>query len=164
MCSLRPAPGRCLAKRFFNQALTAAMAVSASGCFRYIPTELAGARSGEQVRLYVSRAELASLGDLVVGDGAINGTFVRREATNLVVRLPVTVRETGLNTQVLGQDVFIPNDQVLQFERREVNRPMTAVLTVAGSAAMAGLVFLIIGGARSSEHVPEEGPVELIAR
>jgi hypothetical protein len=141
------------------------MAVTGTGCYSYIPSEPAAVPPGERVRVYVTREALVRLGDIPVNGGAVlNGTLVRAEPANLVVRLPVATRQTGFNMEVLGQDVFIPNDQVLQLERREMNGPLTALLTVAGTAAIAGLVVMIISGARSGESPPDGGGVELSPR
>src|SRR5688572_16318818 len=141
------------------------MAASVTGCYSYIPSEAAAVPPGERVRVYVTREALVRLGDIPVNGGPVlNGTLVRAEPANLVVRLPVATRQTGFNMEVLGQDVFIPNDQVLQLERREMNGPMTALLTVAGSAAMAGLVVMIMSGARSGEQPPGGSDVELSPR
>ena len=141
------------------------MAVSVTGCYSYIPSEAAAVPPGERVRVYVTREALVRLGDIPVNGGPVlNGTLVRAEPANLVVRLPVATRQTGFNMQVLGQDVFIPNDQVLQLERREMNGPMTALLTVAGTAAIAGLVVMIISGARSGEPPAGGDGVELSPR
>jgi hypothetical protein len=117
------------------------------------------------VRVFVTREALLSLGELPVQGGPIlNGTLVRAEPANLVLRLPVATRQTGFNMEVLGQDVFIPSDQVLQIERREMNSGMTALLTVAGTAALAGMVVMIISGARAGETPPTGGDVELSPR
>jgi hypothetical protein len=138
------------------------MAASVTGCYSYIPSEPAAVAPGERVRVFVTQQALASLGELPVPEGSVlNGTLVRAEPANLVLRLPVATRQTGFNMEVLGQDVFIPSDQVLQLERREVNGAMTALLTVAGTAAIAGLIAMIISGARSGETPETPGDVEL---
>jgi hypothetical protein len=151
----------------WSRGLALALAVSVTGCYSYIPSEPAAVPPGERVRVYVTREALAGLGEIPVQSGGpvLNGTLVRAEPANLVVRLPVATRQTGFNIEVLGQDVFIPSDQVLQLERREMNGPMTALLTVGGTAAIAGLVVMIISGARGGEQRPPgDGGVELVPR
>ena len=149
----------------WTRAIALAMAVSVSGCYSYIPTEAAAVPPGQRVRVFVTPAALARLGDFPVQEGPVlDGTLVRAEPQNLVLRLPVARRQTGFNMEVLGQDVFIPSDQVLQIERREVNRPLTALLTVAGTAAMAGLVIMIMTGARQGERPAGGDGVELSPR
>lgn len=132
------------------------MAVSLTGCFNYIPSEPAAVPPGQRVRVYVTREALTRLGDLPVDNNGsvLNGTLVRAEPASLVVRLPVTTRRAGFNMEVLGQDVFIPRDQILQLERREINKPLTVILTTAGTAALAGMVVLIMTGARQGEQQP----------
>jgi hypothetical protein len=146
--------------------LALALAVTVTACYSYIPSEPAAVPPGERVRVYVTRETLTRLGEIPVRDGGpvLNGTLVRAEPANLVVRLPVATRQTGFNMEVLGQDVFIPSDQVLQIERREMNGPMTALLTVAGTAALAGVVVMIISGARGGEPRPGGGDVVLAPR
>ena len=142
--------------------LALALAVSVTGCYSYIPSEPAAVPPGQRVRVFVTREALARLGEFPIQEGPIlNGTLVRAEPANLVLRLPVATRQTGFNMEVLGQDVFIPNEQVLQIERREVNRPLTGLMTVAGTLAITGLVVMIISGARQGEKNPGGGDVEL---
>ena len=154
-----------MTRSLWARALALAMAVSVTGCYSYIPSEPATVPPGERVRVFVTPAALSRLGDFPVQEGPVlNGTMVRAEPANLVLRLPVARRQTGFNMEVLGQDVFIPSDQVLQLERREVNRPLTALLTVGGTAAIAGLVVMIMTGARQGERPAGGGDVELSPR
>jgi hypothetical protein len=148
-----------------TRGLALAMAVSVSGCYRYIPSEAAAVPPGQRVRVFITREALLSLGELPVQSGPVlNGTLVRTDPANLVLRLPVATRQTGFNMEVLGQDVFIPSDQVLQIERREMNSGMTALMTVAGTAALAGMVVAIMTGARAGETPPPGDGVELSPR
>ena len=141
------------------------LAAGAPGCYSYIPAEAGVTPPGEQVRVYVTQEALTRMGELPIDQSSVlNGVLIRTESTNLVVRLPVARRQTGFNMEILGQDVFIPRDQVLQLQRRRMNRGMTGLLTVAGTAALAGLVVMIISDARQGEQHPTSGDSELSPR
>ncbi|MSR35720.1 MAG: hypothetical protein EXR95_03605 [Gemmatimonadetes bacterium] len=148
----------------WTRGVAMATLLSMAGCYRYIPSEPAAVAPGQRVRVFVTREALVGLGDLPMPEGsALNGTLVRAEPARLVLRLPVATRQTGFSVEVLGQDVFIPTEQVLQVERREVNRPFTALLAVGATGLLAGLVVLIIGEAIQGEQHPGSGDVELRA-
>jgi hypothetical protein len=151
-------------KSAWTRSVALATLISSAGCYRYIPSEPAAVPPGERVRVFVTREALIRLGDLPVVEGSVlNGTLIRTEPTSIVLRLPVATRQTGFSMEVLGQDVFIPTDQVLQVERREVNRPITALLAVGATGLLAGLVVMIIGEAIQGEQHPSSGDVELRA-
>lgn len=138
------------------------LAAGAAGCYSYIPSEPGVVPPGQQVRVFITQEELSRLAELPVQQGtSLSGTLIRAETQNVVVRLPVARRQTGFNMEVLGQDVFIPRDQILQLERRELNRPMTVLLTVGAGAALAGVVVAIISNARNGELPPPSGGGEL---
>jgi hypothetical protein len=147
---------------FLKQAVALVLAAGASGCYRYVPSQLGTVPPGQQVRVYVTQEALAKLTDLPATEStSLSGVLIRTEAQNVVVRLPVARRQSGFSMEVLGQDVFIPRDQILQIERRELNKPMTVVATVGASAALAGAVVLIIDNASNGELLPGSGGGEL---
>jgi hypothetical protein len=135
--------------------------VSLGGCYRYIPSEPAAVPPGQRVRVFVTREALLQLGDFPVSGSSLDGTLIRAEPANLVLRLPVATRQTGFSMEVLGQDVFLPREQVLQIERREMNRPVTVALVAGGTAALTGLVLAIIQNAVQGEQHPGSTDVEL---
>lgn len=141
-------------------------AASVSGCYRYVPAEAAAVPPGEQVRLFVTRAALAPLNDLPVDAASpvLAGTLIRSEPASVVLRVPVTARQQGFGVQVLGQDVIIARDQIVQMERRELNGLATGALTIGGTALLTGAVIMIIQGARQGDLLPGSSDVELAPR
>jgi hypothetical protein len=146
----------------WTRGIALATLVGFAGCYRYTPAEPAAVPPGQRVRVFVTREALTGLGDFAVGEGAkLDGTLIRAEPSRLVLRLPVATRQSGFRMEVLGQDVFLPREQVIEVELREVNKPITALMVVAGTAALTGLVITIIQNAVQGEQHPPSEDVEL---
>ncbi len=147
------------------RAVALASAIAMGGCYRYVPAEMGAVPPGQGVRLYVTRQALDGLSEIPVQESPIlTGTLIRAEPASLLVRLPVAARQQGFSTQVLGQDVFIARDQVIQIERRELNRMTTGLATVGGTALITGVAVLIMSAARQGELLPGSTDVELAPR
>jgi hypothetical protein len=137
--------------------LTAAFALSAmTGCFEYVPAQLDAipAGGGVQLRLSARPAELAE----VSSDAGlvVRGTLVRRDASGVYLRIPVTVRRQGFEAEPIEQEVSIPPGQVIEVEQRRRSSTRTALL-VAGTAGVAAIVIgsIIDGhGRRDLTEVP----------
>ena len=147
----------------WTRAVALAAAVAATGCYRYVPAELAAVPPGQEVRLYVTQAALGALAELPVDTESpvLNGMLVRTEPASLFLRVPVTARQQAFGVQVLGQDVVIARDQIVQVERRELNKAVTGAVTVGGTALLTAAVILIMDNARNGDPSQGSGDVEL---
>lgn len=145
-------------------AAVAAAALLTSGCFSYVPVETAAVSPGEEVRVYLTRQGLASVEQLNLEEGPIvRGSVVEQDASQLLLRVPVTSVREGFHSVPIGQDVRIPSDAILQMERRVLDRSGTGLL-VAGTAAMAaGVVWLIVdsGGGREEDDPPSPPEIRI---
>lgn len=136
--------------------------VFVSACFSYVPAEMGTVPEGEDVRVYLTRAGMEELPELASEGGPfVSGTLMSADADEMMVRVPVAVRREGFFMGTLGQDVGIPTSQVIQLERRELNKVGTGLL-VGGTAGLAVLVVtMIITDGRRGEAPPPPGPEEI---
>ena len=146
------------------------MAVLSAGCFSYIPTELGVVTPGEPVRLYLTRAGVDAVNAggaeealSPVSDPILSGEFVRRADADLFLRVPTVRRQVGFHSAQLGQDVRIPASEIVQIERRQLNKAGTGLLIGGAAAVVTGLVVFILNDARQAtvdtpiEAVEERG-------
>jgi hypothetical protein len=129
-----------------------------SACFSYVPAEFEAVPAGEDIRIYLTRQGLAELGDIRDEDGPfLKGTLLRREGDRLFVRVPVANRQVGFFTERIGQDVPVRTSEIIQLERRRLDRVGTGLL-VGGTAAAAAAVVVLIIKATGREDVIEPPP------
>jgi hypothetical protein len=135
--------------------------VISAACFSYVPTEPQSLAPGENVRVYLTRQGMLDLGQFS-GESApyVRGTLLRAESDQLFVRIPTARRQVGFFQEQVGQEIAIRRGEIVQLERRKLDRTGTALL-VAGTAAAATGVILLIVDAWGSENVVEPPPDEL---
>ena len=137
------------------------MAALLPGCFSYIPTELESVPQGRQVRVYLGREALLDFRDIVVMEEPfVTGTLMRSDGDRFLLRVPVATRRQGFLVENLGQDMFIQTDQVVQLERREINKLGTGLVAVGSTAFAGALIFMIIDGALNGDRPPVPGDNE----
>jgi len=139
---------------------------SASGCFRYIPTQINDVPPGENVRLYVNRNVVESLTEVsafTVTEPVLRGRLVRRESDALFLRIPIATRQVGFHSEELGQDVNVRFSDIIAVERRRLDRVGTGAL-VAGTAGAAAVVLFVIMEAFGERETVDDCPdcVELL--
>ncbi len=137
--------------------------VMISGCFDYVPTETAAVPPGEGVRVYLTRQGLGALPEEIeIPESTyLNGVMVRQDSDKLVVRVPQSVVHEGFYSRPIGQDIEIATKNVVQLERRQLDKAGTGLL-IAGTAALAaGVVFLILSGSRGENNPTPPGPQEI---
>jgi hypothetical protein len=118
--------------------------VMGAGCFKYIPAELDALPPGENVRVYVTRNVVTSIEEVMrTNDPVLSGQIVRRQNDNLFLRVPTAVRTEGFHSVPIGQDVSIPVGDIIQIERRQIDRIGTGAL-LAGTLGAAGMVIFVI--------------------
>jgi hypothetical protein len=129
-----------------------------SGCYRYIPTDLAAVPPGENVRVYVSRAVLLDLEEAIPMEGpVVRGRISRQEGGQMFLRVPVSNRQVGFHSEQIDQEVQIPLLEISQIERRELDRVATVAM-IGGAVAAAATVLFVIMDAFADETVVEECP------
>jgi len=128
-----------------------------SACYTHRPAELTTVLAGERVQVEVTRIGFASLPELLGTPGPeLGGTLVERSSSQILLRVPVRIRDGSPVPRVIDRDVSIPVDQIVVTRRRELNRPRTALAIVGGLATL-GAAFL--GFKAATDRAPERPEV-----
>ncbi len=154
-----------------SRILIAVVLLAATGCYSYVPTAIDAAPIGKGVRVYLSRAgmdRLREMGGNEIPGGAlteavVKGTLVRRDATQFTLQIPVTSRRVGFLQSELGQQVTLPQADVVQVELKNLSGVRTGAALVASTAVIAAVIVSIIKGARQpiDTPTPEPGDIRL---
>lgn len=141
----------------------AAILLPLSGCFSYVPVTLESTPEGEDIRVLVTRqgaSELAEISDIQGEVPALRGTLLGRDQNDVLLRVGIGQRQEGFHSVSLDQTIRVPSGEILQVERRELDKGKTALLT---GGAIAGSAFIIIsimdafgGDAAREGEQPEE--------
>jgi hypothetical protein len=127
-----------------------------------VPAEPATVAPGEDLRVHLAREALAADLAGIAGTPSpiVDGRLMRRDANELVLRVPAAMQSTGILTRTLGQDVAIPASRVVMFERRELNRARTGLASVGGAAVLAAVLVSFGVGVPNPEILPKPDPEE----
>jgi hypothetical protein len=155
-------PARTVLAHTRSRGFTALLLVTfVTGCFRYVPTELAAVPDGRDVRVYLTRQGLAALDELPLESGpVVRGRLMHQYNGDVTLRVPVAMRQTGFHLNSIGQDVLIPTSDIVQIERRELDKFGT-VLLIGGAAAVTAFIMTLILDSHS-ETVIDPPPTEEI--
>ena len=138
-----------------------AASLFASGCFRYVPVELAAVPDGNDVRMYLTRQGLAALDELPLESGPIvRGKLITQDNGDVTLRVPVATRQTGFHSSMIGQDVRIPTGDIVQVERRQLDKLGTGLL-IGGAIGVTALVMTLILDSHSETVVEPPPPEEI---
>ncbi len=154
-------------KSLFLTFASAWMAILSAGCFSYVPTEIGAVPPGESVRLFLTREGVDAVNQggaedalSAILDPVLSGEFVRQTDADLFLRVPTVRRQVGFHSAQLGQDVRIPASEIVQIERRQLNKAGTGLLIGGAAAAFTGLVVFILNDARQTTDTTEPELVE----
>ena len=149
----------------FRSLLLFTSALTASGCFRYIPADVTQTPSGTGARIVMTREGGEELREVLpeARDGApVRGTFAGADGDDLLLDITVAERQSGSATRSIQQRIRVPAGEVVSFERRELNGTATVLTIAAGAAAVAGLVFAITEARKGENPDPPIPPDESI--
>jgi hypothetical protein len=128
-----------------------------SGCFSYVPGELATVNPEREVRLELTRVGFAQLPEIPNNPGPdISGRVVRQESNRLLLRVPVNIRMDGMVTGIVEQDVVIPAADIVRIEQRVFSRQRTAVVALGGIGTLIGVIAAFGSGGPPVGQPPEK--------
>lgn len=143
-----------------------------TGCFAYVPAELAAIPDGHDIRVYLSTQEKRDLEDDGVPDEffigsppAVVGTLTRRQDDRLFVQVPVGQRQVGFHAERLGQEIPIRSDGIVHLERRALNRVATGLTALGAAGLAATVVYWVMSDARRpvQDQFPEPENIRIPA-
>jgi hypothetical protein len=136
-----------------------------SGCYTYVPIELSSVPAGSDVRVFLTRAAVATLPEDVAPTDLnalyVTGRLEAREADSLMVGVPVGARDATLISPNIRQLVKVRTAEVVDVRRRQFSVPRTALLT-AGTVGLGAFVISLIFGANDGGSTPD--PNEDVSR
>jgi hypothetical protein len=146
---------------FASRLLVLAGVVSLSGCFSFVQVPLDEAPIGAEYRVVLTRLKLEQLRDLdgsglpESGPPLVVGTLVERGASEITLRVPIASRQVGFHQAGIERQIRVEVGEVVQIERRQLDRGRTA-LGVAGLVGLgAAVIFTILEGARFWDQNPD---------
>lgn len=94
----------------------------------------------------------------------MDGTLIRADADQVILRVSVVDQTVGIMTRSLGQDLTIPAGRIARLEQRELDRRRTWLTAGVGAAAMAAMLTSFGEGVPNPELPPvEEDPAGFTA-
>lgn len=144
--------------------LLGAMLVVASGCFKYVPTELEATPQGENVRIFVTRQGALELAEVREIDGSVpslTGKLVDREERDVLIQVPVAQRQEGFHSVSLAQTIRVPAGEIISVERRQFDPLGTGLLAGSTAAVGAMVIYLIIEAYGDPPGPDDPPPVDL---
>lgn len=136
-----------------------------AACYNYAPIDPSDITSGTDVRVRVSAAAGEQIAPLLGSTSArlLSGTVIQPGRDTMVVEVPTTVRaEVGASMQTLNQRVSIARRDILEMERRTLDRRRTNVLAGAVAAVVIATAFQRLRGEPGKDKLPGDGSTELI--
>lgn len=89
------------------------------------------------------------------GPPLLRGTLVERDATQLSLRIPIATRQVGFHQAEIDRQIRVLAADVVQLERRRLDRGRTALALAAAGAAAGGVVYAILNGSRLWDTNPD---------
>ncbi|MDE0074022.1 MAG: hypothetical protein OXR82_16115 [Gammaproteobacteria bacterium] len=141
----------------------AAVQVLCSGCFGYVTAERGTVPPGERVRVHLTQEGPDDLAEFAPGL-TMDGTLVRADSDQLILRVSVVDQTVGIMTRSLGQDLTIPASRIARLEQRELDRRRTWLTAGVGAAVVAAMLTSFGEGVPNPELPPvEEDPAGFTA-
>lgn len=135
-----------------------AQCVLLSGCYTYAPLDSAGATPGSSVRARLSAPAAARIApSLGNGDARVlAGLVVDARTDALTLEVPTVPAGTATAQQGLFQRVSIPRGDIVEIERRTLDRHRTAIVVGAAITGAGIITAAIIHGQSSGSNAPTE--------
>lgn len=141
-------------------------AAGTTGCYRYVPGQLEATPPGTDVRVLVTQEgarEMRDAGAISENDEPrVEGAVVGTEGGDLLVRVPIARRQNGFLVDRIDQSLRLPVDEIVSFQRRELDGVRTGLVLTGGAAVLAALIAVIADPLGGDNPDPEPPPDELM--
>lgn len=115
--------------------------LASTGCYRYVPVQVAAVDPQEDVRILVTESAAARLSrDLGAYTTSLEGRLRQEAHDSVSISLPVTRSYRGRVMDSGWQTLFLGRGEVVQVDRREISRARTVAAGV-GAVAVFGLII-----------------------
>jgi hypothetical protein len=137
--------------------------LAATGCYKYVPVQVATVDPEEDVRVVVTESAAARLsGDLGAYSTSLQGRLRQEPQDSVSISVPVTRSYQGRLIDTGWQTMFLGRGEVVQVHRREFSRArtiMAGVGAVVVVALIANSVVELMDPNPSVEEPPPPPPV-----
>lgn len=138
----------------------AVLAATVSGCYRYVPANLADVRPAEDVRLVVAEDVAGRLtrefGPVVTP--RLEGELSPMNGDSVAFALWVGQAYSGTAFSTVRQTIPLGRTDIIEVYRRRLSVPRTTMLALGITAGVAILVSRLSPGERDGQYTEEPGP------
>lgn len=144
----------------WSRSLGLGLGLATFGCQTFQPVALSDLTPGMQIRARVSNAQAAEMTEYLPNerDRLIGGTVVANSPGELLLAVPVTVRNVPGQREILRQRVSIPTTELFEVEMRSLDRPRTGVLSAATALIVGYVLYKSLRGGSSGGTPGDGGP------
>jgi len=129
------------------------------GCYTYTPVRIESVSPGEKVRARLTPEARERLPAQVRGDdGTLEGELLEHDGDGLALFVPTVVRQQGFYAEDLHQRIVLSAADVVELERRQLNRPRTYLASGVAGAAVAGLAAWTLTGKTGGSTIDHTDP------
>lgn len=131
-----------------------------SGCYSYVPVRVDAVRPGESVRARLSEDALARLPGAVREQGRrdVEGEVLDRDPQVLLLSVPAAARQQGFYVENLHERLRLGLGDVVEVERRQLDRSRTVLLVGAGASAVAAVALQTLSGSTGGNTIDRTNP------
>lgn len=129
------------------------------GCYTYAPVNMEVVPPGTTVRARLTLEARERLPDRVRGDdGTLEGELLDLENGALTLSVPTAVRREGFYQEDLHERIVLGAADVVDVERRTLNRPRTYALAGVVGAAVLGIAVRTLSGKTGGGTIDRTDP------
>lgn len=141
--------------------LLAIAALSLGGCYAYSPVGVEAVSPGENVRARLTIEATESLPATVQGEGrSLEGQLLERDDSGLTLFVPTAVRQRGFYSESLHERVRLGTSDVVELERRELDRPRTYLVAGVAATVVGAIAVQVLSGKTGGNTIDrtDQGP------
>jgi hypothetical protein len=141
--------------------LWAVVVAAMPGCYSFVPVGVEAVSPGENVRARITAEASGKLPEAVPSDNRlVEGELLERRDDGFTLFVPTTVRQQGFYSESLHERVWLSSADVIDLERRELDRPRTYVLAGVGAAAVVAIALKTLTGKTGGNTIDrtDQGP------
>ncbi len=132
-----------------------------TGCYSYIPSSVEDVSPGTPVRIRLTAVEAGRLVDQRLTNARLlTGTLVQGDGEQLLVDTSVGHNDAERGMRSVVQRVAVPAHEVLEMERRQLDKGRTGLVVGAGTVALGVVIALQSRGGSGSTDTPGGGTQE----
>lgn len=130
-------------------------------CYSYTPVNLDSVAPGQSVRARVTGQALDRVRDQLGSDSrVVEGEVVVADNGSLLLGVTAATRQVGFHFESLNQRITLHDRDVLELERKELDRTRTYVVAAGAGVAVGAILFAMLsdeaGG--GTKQPPTGGP------